>query len=276
VLPDPGRPDLAWPPGRWSWRWTAAGGRAAGPAELTVTAAGWSWSFPGAAPAAGADLRLDPADPAVWLPAAVPAGAAGAAWLPLPRWRVDSPAYPHLAALLRELTTPRFGAVVVHWPTRPVPVRIGPARSGELDLAACLRAAVARWNEGEPVPWFVPCDTAGWGVRLVHLPGVRLSPPLRAQVTRLDDRGRPLRVHIVAGDNYDDRRDSVYAVRGFVHELGHALFLWGHTRDRTHVLWGAAPPLVDRPSPDERKAAHLWHGLPEGCDLNRYGPVIPP
>ena len=113
-------------------------------------------------------------------------------------------------------------------------------------------------------------------MRLVHLAGRSLNPPLWAQITRLDSLGAPLRVHIVCGDNYDDRRDSIYAVRGFVHELGHALFLWGHSPDRDHVLWGAAPPLRDTPSPDERKAALLWHGLPAGLDLNRYAPLIPP
>ncbi|MBE0566899.1 MAG: hypothetical protein IH621_13130, partial [Krumholzibacteria bacterium] len=208
--------------------------------------------------------------------AAVSAGAPDPDWLPLPRLAVDSGAYADLVALLADLTGPRFAGRVTHWPDRPIPLRIPPAESGSVDLAACLRTAMDRWNEGEAVPWFAAVDTAAWGVRLVHLPGRHLVPPLQAQITRLDPAGRPLRVHILAGDNYDDPWDSVYAVRGLVHELGHALFLWGHSRDREHVLWGAAPPLVGAPSADERKAALLWHGLPEGCDLDRYRTATAP
>ena len=127
-----------------------------------------------------------------------------------------------------------------------------------------------KWNSGEPEPWFRIDEDAFWGVRLVHFPEAILRPPLLARITRLDDQGNPLRVNIIVGDNYDDAVDRKYAIRGFIHELGHALFLWGHSDDRNHVLWGAAPPMVDWPSDDERKAARLWHGLPEGLDLNDY------
>lgn len=270
----------AWPPGRWAWSWTAGATGPVGTAELLIapdrTGGRWTWTPQGAAPPPGLSLLLVPARPDVWLPLQLPPDAAPGAWLPLPRLPVDSGHYDHLVALLVDLTTPRFAARVTHWPALPIPVRIGVARSGEVDLAACLRTALARWNEGQAEPWFACSDSADWGVRLVHLAGRRLSPPLWAQITRLDSLGAPLRVHIVCGDNYDDRRDSVYAVRGFVHELGHALFLWGHSPDRDHVLWAAAPPLRDTPSPDEEKAAQLWHGLPSGLDLNRYAPLIPP
>ena len=77
-------------------------------------------------------------------------------------------------------------------------------------------------------------------------------------------------MNLVAGNNYDDLREPKYVVRGFVHELGHALFLWGHSPDRDHSLWGIGPPIVEQPSQDERKAARLLHGLPEGLDLSRY------
>jgi len=97
-----------------------------------------------------------------------------------------------------------------------------------------------------------------------------------ARITRLDGEGRPLVVQIVVGDTYDEANERVYAVRGLVHELGHALFLWGHSRDRNHVLWGDAPPQVAAPSADERKAVHLWHGLPDGLDLKLYGRAAAP
>jgi hypothetical protein len=220
-------------------------------------------------------LRLAPDDTASWLPLTVPTGGGAAAWLPLPRLPLDSAAYTDAVAFLRALTAPVFGSRVTPWPALPVPVRVPPAVSGGLDLADCLRTAVGIWNADADPPWFALADSAGWGVRLVHLAGRRLAPPLYAQITRLDAAGRPLRVHIVVGDNYDEPRDGEYAVRGFVHELGHALFLWGHSRDRGHVLWGGGPPLAARPTADERKAALLMHGLPPGLDLTRYGPVTP-
>jgi hypothetical protein len=267
-----------WPAGLSRWTWREIGGPRRGPAVLWVGAGRrgrrWRWWCPQGRPPPG-PLQLVPQDTASWLPLRVGPVGDPCAWLPLPRVPVASAAYPDAVALLRALTAPRFGSRVTHWPGAPVPVRIPDAVAGEVDLAACLRAAVAIWNEGADPPWFACADTAGWGVRLVHLQGRVLSPPLSAQITRLDAAGRPLRVHIVVGDNYDEAHDRRYAIRGFVHELGHALFLWGHSRDRNHVLWGRGPPLVAEPAVDERQAAQLLHGLPPGLDLNRYGPVTP-
>ncbi len=267
-VPDPGHPDLVWPPGRWAWRWTVTtgseAGSASGPAELTVTGAGagarWSWRFPDGLPPAGRDLWLVPADTTVWLPAAVPAGAAGTAWLPLPRWPVDSPGLPPPRALLRELTTPQFGAVVVHWPGTPRP-RCASSRPAPANWTwqPASRAAVDRWNEGEAAPWFVPCDTAAWGVRLVHLAGRRLEPaPAGPDHPARRRRDGPCGSTSWSGDNYDDRRDSIYAVRGFVHELGHALFLWGHSRDRI-------PRAVGRGAAPGGSARRRTKGRPRTC-----------
>ena len=211
---------------------------------------------------------LEPLDPGLYHTQTVGAGCAPGP--PLPIQPVDSAAYPHLLSLLQDLSDPLFGQVVVHWPELPVPVRAGNAVAGVTDLSACLAQAVAVWNEGAAAAWFRLDESAGWGVRLVHLPDVRLSPPLEIRLTRRADDGAPLRMNLMAGNNYDDLRDPVYAVRGLVHELGHALLLWGHTSDRRHSLWGAAPPLVAEPSADERKAALLWHGLPVGLDLSLY------
>jgi hypothetical protein len=191
--------------------------------------------------------------------------------LPLPRLAVDSAMYSNLLGLIKELTTPYFDQIVTHWPQYPIPVRLFPASNGPVDLAACLNEAADIWNEGEERPWFVIDPDAGWGIRLVHFPDREMHPPLAAQITRLGPEGRPLRIHLLAGNNYDTLLARPYAVRGFVHELGHALFLWGHSLDRIHCLWGLAPPMVSEPSADERKAARWWHGLPDGLDLSRYG-----
>lgn len=267
LLPAAHRRGLPWPSGSWTWTWESVGVPGRGAALLTVGPERWRWRLDRQPPPA--PLVLVPPD-TTWEPMRVARGAETGDWLPLPRIpaAAGGGSAVELAALL---TAPRFGSRTTHWPSLPVPVRAGRAVAGGLDLSACLREAMARWNEGADPPWFTACDTAAWGVRLVHLAGRRLSPPFWAQITRLDDAGRPLGVSIIAGDNLAAARDSVYAVRAFVHELGHALFLWGHSPCREHVLWGAAPPIVGRPSPDERKATHLVHGLPEGLDLSRYG-----
>ena len=179
-----------------------------------------------------------------------------------------SPDYLDIRSFLRELTKPYFNSTVCHWPAYPVPIRVGPAVNGEIDLAECLAEAVDRWNLGEASPWFSFDPAADWGIRLIHFPDLEMHPPARAQITRLDDQGRPLRIHIILGNNYATPQQRPYAIRALVHELGHALFLWGHSRDPAHILWGSGPPVVDFPSLEERKAAHLWRDLPEGLNLN--------
>jgi hypothetical protein len=254
--------------GESSWTWY--GERRQGEARLTIAGSRFRWRLDGA-PADS--LVLVPAG-GNWLTMAVGSRAELAATPPLPRLPVDSAAYPHLLAMVRDLITPRFGGLVTHWASWPVPVGSLPAISGEVDLAACLREAVTIWNEGEDAPWFAWKPAASSGVRLAHYAGGLRRPPLSLTMVRRDSLGRPLRMRIAAGDNYASEAARPYAVRGMVHELGHALLLWGHSPDRTHVLWGGGPPLRASPSADERRAARFLRLLPAGLDLRRYG--VPP
>jgi len=201
-----------------------------------------------------------------WAPGPHPSSAP----FPFPVVHLPNSSSDHIMEFLKGLTANLFDSTTCHWPKFPIPVRIGNAHSGQVNLSDCLVEAIQRWNNDEIEPWFQINETAGWGVQLVHFPGVIMHPPLQARITRLDDEGRPLRVQILVGDNYSTPAARPYAVRGFVHELGHALFLWGHSSDRNHVLWGTGPPLVDHPSSTERKAAQLMHSLPEGLDLKKY------
>lgn len=262
------------------WRWTCPEG--AGTALLEIGPPGFAnsgngtfrWFFEPPLPhlAASVEITLTPVDTTAWLGMATRPGLWPVTGSPVPlaRWALASPHYGHLVALLQDLTADLFQGRVQHWPKLPVPVRVGQAQSGAVDLSACLAEAVGIWNDGEPEPWFRLDAEAAWGVRLVHFPGAVMHPPLQARLTRLDGEGRPLRINIVVGDNYDDAVDRPYALRGMVHELGHALLMWGHSTDRAHVLWAAGPPLAEVPSPDERKAVRLWHGLPSGVDVNKY------
>ena len=276
--------DLFARPHRWAWIQAGRDGGAPGPAAGTVELqwdagpkrfartrpARWVFSCGLKYPL---EILLTPEDTLGWHPFRWIISDAKTPPVPLVRIPVESPDYPDLLGFTRALTSGLFDEVVRRWPGEPVPVRVGDHVSGDVDLSACLRTAVGIWNDDPHDPWFVLEEDAGWGVRLVHYPDALLSPPLRVQLTRRDGHGNPLRMNILAGRNYDDATDSVYVVRAMVHELVHTRMLWGHSTDRRHSVWGAAPPLVGAPSVDERKAAQLLRGLPEGLDLKLYRPV---
>ncbi len=264
---------------RWTWRAeTGAGGdppllTVTGSALLTVAGRDWCWRLtttPGDTVLPDT-LLLRPDAPDLWHEFLVePDSLRPDGWLPLPRAAVASAHYADLLHLVQGLTQPRFAGVVTRWDPWPVPVGGGPAQSGAVDLAACLREAVGAWRlEGAP-PLLVWEEESAIGARLIHYPGVLLHPPMSVQMVRRSKSGRVLRVHIRCGDTYDDPRDVRYARRVLVHELGHVLLLWGHSEDRAHVLWRNGP-IVDAPAADELRAAALWRALPEGLDLNRYG-----
>ncbi len=273
--------------GSWEWTWTCADSLS-GRVLLEISAIsppdrGWKvvWDFhdEGPAPNLNEPIEFEPLDLSTWHAfhwACPPGKSQGTIPIvlnlpvPLLRLPVQSPEYGCLLELLQDLTLPYFDQIVTHWPSFPIPVRIGAAANGPVDLAECLTEALAIWNEGEVLPWFEAEQDSSWGLRLVHFPDRHLRPSMAAKITRLDSIGRPMRVQILTGNNYDDLWDRPYAVRGFVHELGHALFLWGHSEDMSHCLWRRGPPLVSAPSQDERKAAHWLHGLPEGLDLSLY------
>ena len=222
------------------------------------------------APTLPARIRFIPRDSSLWHGFTCEVVDAKASPEPILRILTDSSDYANLLDFARHLTTGYFDQVVRHWQPGPIPVRCGQEVSGEVDLSACLRRAVAIWNSGTRDPWFVVDESATWGVRLLHYRDSRLRPPLQAQLTRQDVHGNPVRMNIRVGDNYRTSRDTTYVIRGMVHELAHTLLLWGHSTDREHCLWGAAPPLVKEPSQDERKAAQLLRDLPVGLDLKDY------
>lgn len=261
---------------RWTWRGAGRDGallNVAGSALLTVAGRDWCWRLTTTTgdTVLPDTLLLRPDAPDLWHEFLVePDSLRPGGWLPLPRAAVASAHYADLLHLVQGLTQPRFAGVVTRWHTWPVPVGGGPARSGAVDLAACLREAVGTWRlEGSP-PLLVWEEDSANGARLIHYPGVLLHPPMSVQLVRRDKAGRVLRVHIRCGDTYDDPQDVRYARRVLVHELGHVLLLWGHSEDRAHVLWRNGP-IVDSPAADELRAAALWRALPEGLDLKRYG-----
>ncbi len=258
--------------GPWTWSLASNGKDRSGSARLEFDGRRIRWILNGlsvSAPDSG--LHLEPLDPLVWHGFDVPTDPkAPGRWLPLPRRAVRSPYYADLLDLLASLTSPLQGGQVRRWARDPIPVTPSTALSGDLDLGDCWQEAVGVWNDGADAPLFRLETVFAEGVRLVHRPGELLHPPMWARVLRFDGERRPLLIHVVAGDAYDRPSVRRYAVRALVHELAHALQLWGHSLDPDHVLWRWGP-IVDEPAPEERLALRWWRLLPEGLDLNRYG-----
>lgn len=259
------------PDGESDWIWTNPATAQTRSARLSIAGDNWAWRLASDDDVLPAVFTLTPAQPDVWHEFEIrPDTPAPGVWFPLRRQAVTSPYYYDLVHLLQELTAPRFDQHVTHWYRTPVPVSADSAVSGAVDLRACFSAAIAIWNESEDTPLFSWEPENALGAHLLHLSGGNLSPPMSANLVQRDDQGRALRLRIRVGDTYDDPVDERYAIRGFVHELAHALLLWGHSLDRNHILCRYGP-MVERPAADERRAVALLQALPAGMDLGRYG-----
>lgn len=187
---------------------------------------------------------------------------------PLPVLPVDSTEYRNLHHFLVEMTTPRYSGIVTHWIGEPIPVQVDDFVSGFVNLSDALIHATTIWNEAFGYTVFEVDQFIPWGVRLIYTPGMQ-SPALYIRGIRQDDSGHPMLMHIHAGDNYSNNHTNIWINRAMVHELAHAACLWGHSRDRNHILWENGP-IVDTPSNDEIRAIKLWRAFPDGTSLWDY------
>ena len=257
---------------RWIWNSGHPPLDRSGTAILEVGNGTGLWRFEiGAAPDTSGRLNLAPVDPRHWHSLAVRRDTTDeSCWLPLPRIPVRTPYYADLLDLVHSLTGPLHGGRVRRWALDPIPVTPSSAMGDAVDFGALWSDAVAIWNEGFDQPVFTWETAFAEGVRLVFRPRETLRPPMWARLLRLDADQRPLLIHVVSGANFDRPTAIRSARRAFVHELAHALQLWGHSLDPDHVLWRWGP-VVDEPAPEERMAILWWRTLPEGLDLERYG-----
>ena len=187
---------------------------------------------------------------------------------PLPVLQIDSTEYNNLHHFLTEMTYPRYSSVVTHWVGEPIPVQVDNFVSGSINLSDALFHATTIWNEAFGFSVFEVNQFIPWGIRLIYTPGMQ-SPPLYIRGVRQDNSGHPMLMHIHAGDNYSNNHSNIWINRAMVHELAHAACLWGHSRDRIHILWENGP-IVDTPSDDEIRAIRLWRALPDGTSLLDY------
>lgn len=249
-------------------------------------------------PASGwsACLRLEPGGP--WLlrvePLSFPAEAerrprfypvTWASWavpvdslvLPLvPRLRLHDSVYREALDLLQEFIQPFSGSRIRRWARRSLRVAL-PAGEWPVDYRGPCLEAISHWNEVLREDVFMPVD-----------PGVaaevtcEVSEEARLAYTRLTDsdgEGRPLAMRIHLSPRWTAGSER-YVRRVYVHELGHALGLWGHSLERLHILNGQAV-VVDTIHRDEARVARWFWRLPADFDLVALGrpgpsPDLPP
>ncbi len=171
--------------------------------------------------------------------------------------------YVDLLDLVQEFLYPVSGSRIARWETLPVRVLLPPLPEDDPYRLSC-REAMERWNLaiGREVLRVV-ADPDSAQVRCSVFEEAALG------YTRALDRDahrNPLRlvVHLSPRFSLEFPR---YIRRAWLHEFGHVLGLWGHSRSLVHLVNGRAV-IVDQPHDDEIRALHRLYALPRGFDLS--------
>ena len=183
----------------------------------------------------------------------------------LPHWNMETGFYVDGLDLLAELVRPFAGSTIRRWPHPSLRVALPPGFES-VDYAQSCTEAAAIWNQDLGWELFDIVET-GEEAEIV----CTLTEETRLAYTKLlelDPEGRPLAMKIHLSPRWAPGAEK-FVRRVYVHELGHALGLWGHTVDRSHIMNGIYVSS-DRPHPDEiRIVGWLW-GLPSGTNLSWY------
>jgi hypothetical protein len=183
----------------------------------------------------------------------------------LPRVALADGVYAEAFDLLVELVRPFGGATIRRWP--PAQLRVAlPPDTFTVRYAQACEQAIAAWNLalGEPRLQAVPTG-ADAQVRTTVAPEAQLA---FTQLEREDEWGHPLAMRVHVSPRYVVGAER-YVRRAYLHELGHVLGLWGHSRDRAHIMNGVAV-TSDSIHADERRVARWLWALPNDCDLSFY------
>ncbi len=225
------------------------------------------WSIrPGPAPSTILELAALPRSEA-WTPLRVPwfAGNLPTELLLLPRVEFTDSEYPQALDLLTECVAPFSAGVVRRWHSatlrvaRPLPV-------DGVDYLGTLEEAVQIWNQAlsrevlHLVAWSEEAEVI-----------CELSEESRlGYVRRLeeDPERHPLRMLIHLSPRWGLGTER-YVRRAWLHELGHVLGLWGHSRDPRHLMHGRFI-AVDAPHPEELLVLDWVWQLPHGTHLGWY------
>jgi hypothetical protein len=132
------------------------------------------------------------------------------------------------------------GPSYAHWRTFPVRVRL-PKESPE-SWQRALEAVVARWDQYVPVKLALPLEAAP-----VEVSWVNQLPPKILAVTRLNIAHGDLHVNVflLRPSFYPPEIPERTLAGIFMHEVGHALGLFGHSEKTSDLMFPAViPPAV--------------------------------
>jgi hypothetical protein len=181
----------------------------------------------------------------------------------IPRHSLRSTPYVDLLDLLQEFLFPRSGSRVARWQTLPIRVAL-PERATDDPYRTSCAEAIADWNEALGTTWLQTVSDPDASQVICT---VAEEPPLGyTLILERDTRDNPLRLRVHLSPRFNPEFPR-YIRRAWMHEFGHVLGLWGHSRSMLHLVNGRAV-IVDDPHPDEIAALRRLYDLPRGFDLS--------
>lgn len=202
------------------------------------------------------------------------ASPSGSVRLPLvPRVRLSLTVYRELIDLLQEFVAPFDGSRIRRWDHRPLTVSL-PDGEWPVDYAAACEGAIDAWNLALGDTWLRAVQPgASADVQCVVLEFDHLA---NTQLVAADEHGHPVAMRVQLSPRWSAGSER-YVRRTYLHELGHVLGLWGHSRDLEHVVNGRAV-IRDGLHRDEIRAVRWLWNLPNDFDLVflRRPPLVGP
>lgn len=183
----------------------------------------------------------------------------------LPRMSLPESIYAEELDLLTEFVAPFDGGIVRRW----IPERLRVARPlpvAGVDYLGTLERAVQIWNQSLGR---MQLELVAYGEEAEVICEVTEESRLGyARRLDQDETGHPTLMLIHLSPRWAIGAER-FVQRAWLHELGHVMGLWGHSRDPRHIMHGSYL-AVDAPNPEECTAlAWLWE-LPHASHLGWY------
>lgn len=171
--------------------------------------------------------------------------------------------YLELLDLLQEFLRPWSNSRVQRWSQHPQRVELPALPADDPYLVTCREALVV-WNQALGETWLEAVEPGSDAP--IHCTVFDTDDAAFTRAESRDAAGNPLRLRVHLSRRWAEDHPR-YIRRVWVHEFGHALGLWGHSRDLRHVVNGRAV-ITDAPHADEIATLRLLHRLPRGFDLS--------
>ncbi len=187
----------------------------------------------------------------------------------VPTHQLDDSVYVDQIDLLQEFLWSFSGSRILRWKTETLRVSL-PVNVDEVDYAAACADAMDTWNQALGVTRFT-VNQDEWDVVCEVSNEPRLA---YTELLERDENDLPLTMRVHVSPLYAPGSEA-YVRRVYLHEFGHVLGLWNHSRERAHIMNGVAV-TADSLHTDEVRAARWFWSLPNGIDLVALGRRWPP